>query len=423
MVGRRKVLSAGVAGVMVLALAACSSSSKSSTGSSSTTGSSSVTSASSTSVATAGGPPIKVGAICYCSSSGGGLGAVFAPGLQVYKAWVDQVNASGGVAGHPVQLITEDDGGNPGKSLAAAQQLIAQHVAAIADMTTLDQTWAAAVQAAGIPVVGVLTYETPFGSNPDFYPESQTNASSIYAVVSTAKSAGATSLANVYCAEAAVCAESVPAYRATGAQLGVPVTYNAEISATAPNYAAQCLAAQQKHVGAFFIGEPATITIRVAGSCAQQGYEPVYVIEGFGFSLQVAASPGLKDKLWVEFPTLPFFADNPAVQSANAAIDKYFPGVRQNSTLYSQQDFMAWASGVLLADAVKAGGLGPSDPPSPAEVIKGLESLHGDTLGGLAPPLTFTAGQPHNINCWFTARVQGAQPALVNNGQVTCQQG
>jgi branched-chain amino acid transport system substrate-binding protein len=411
------------AAVAVVAVAACSSSKASSSSSSSSTQAPSSTAQGTGSGAQATGTPIKVGAICYCSSGAGGLGAVFAPGLDVYKAWANTVNSSGGIDGHPVQLITKDDGGSPSTSVADAQALIADHVVAIADMTTVDQAWASTVEAAKIPVVGVLTYETPFGTNPDFYPEAQTNNSSIYAVVTTAKAAGATSLANVYCAEAPVCAESVPAYAATGKQLGVPVTYNAEILATAPNYTAQCLAAQQKNVGAVFIGEPAAITVKFAGSCAQQNYKPTYVTEGFGFGMNVAAAPGLSNTLWSEFGSLPFFANTPAVAAADAAIDKYYPGVRENATLYSQQDFMSWASGMLLVDAIKAGGASSGGAVTAAEVVKGLESLKGDTVDGLTPPLTFQPGQPHNVDCWFTARVQNATPSMQNNSAVSCQNG
>ena len=52
-----------------------------------------------------------------------------------------------------------------------------------------------------------------------------------------------------------------------------------------------------------------------------------------------------------------------------------------------------------------------------------LNSLKGDNLQGLTVPLTFTAGQPHNVSCWFTTRVQNGTPSLVNNGQTTCLNG
>jgi branched-chain amino acid transport system substrate-binding protein len=107
----------------------------------------------------------------------------------------------------------------------------------------------------------------------------------------------------------------------------------------------------------------------------------------------------------------------------NAAVDKYYPGLRQNPNLWGEFVVLSWPSGLLLEHAVKAGGLGPSDTPSPAEIIKGLQSLKGDTLDGWAPPLTFPAGQPHPVDCWFTARMHNGVSALVNNGQLTCANG
>ena len=40
-------------------------------------------------------------------------------------------------------------------------------------------------------------------------------------------------------------------------------------------------------------------------------------------------------------------------------------------------------------------------PITTAQIKKGLYSLHGATLGGLTPPLTFTKGSPTPIDCWF----------------------
>lgn len=383
-------------------------------------GSGSSNSGSSTGSTSAGHAPIKVGVICSCSG-GAGLGATIMPGEQLYKAWANTVNASGGISGHPIQLVTDDDGTNPSTGLSDARTLVSDHVVAVADLSVVDQAFAPVLQAANIPVVGVITYETPFGTNPDFFPEAQTNDSAIYAVLKTAKAAGATNLANVYCAEAPVCAQSVPAFKETGTKLGVPVPYNAEISATAPSYTAQCLAAEQQHVKSVFIGEPEPLVIRVAGDCTGQNYNPIYVTEGSGFGMNMASAPGLKQGLWTEFPALPFFASGPQVQAANAAMDKYYPGVRTNGSIFLEQDFLAWTSGMLLEDALKGGGLTPSAAPTAAEVLKGLYSLKGDTLGGLTSALTFSPGKPNTVDCWFTTRIENGTPTLLDNGQTSCQ--
>jgi branched-chain amino acid transport system substrate-binding protein len=421
---RRKLLSVLAAVTVAGVLGACSSSSKhaatsptsSSAGSS---GPASTGSAGSASTGTASGTPIKVGFICTCSGLGG-FGGFNMLAEDVYKAWADSVNAAGGINGHPVQVITKDDATNPGTALTAAQALIADHVVAIADMSELDATFASAVQAANVPVVGVFTVSAPFATNPDFYPEGQTTNTLFQGVVTSAKTGGAKSIANFYCAEAVTCAQGTPQIVAAGKQLGVPVVYNSSVSFTAPNYTAPCLAAKDAHANGLYIADAASVMLRIASDCTRQNYTPNYVIDGEVFGLNLASDPGTGKNLWADFPDLPFFANTPAVQAFNTAMDKYFPGERENTSRMTQDPFMAWVSGQLLVEAIKGGGLTATDTPSAAEVKAGLESLKGDTVGGLTPPLTFAAGQPHHVNCWFTAHVQNGTPSVANNGQVTC---
>lgn len=356
--------------------------------------------------------------MCSCS---GAFALNDVPIEDVYKSWVNTVNASGGIEGHPIQLIVEDDAGDPGTSVSDIQTLIGDHVDAIADASIADDTWASTIEAAKIPVVGIGLAEIPFYSNPDFYPEGQTNDSATYANVATAKASGATSLGDLYCAEAASCAQGVPAIKAAGKKLGVPVTYNGEISATAPNYTAQCLAAKEGKVKSLFIGDAAVIIARVAQDCQTQGYTPIYITEGLGFAPVLSTSPAIKDNLWSEYNDLPFWdSSSPAVQAMDQAVDKYYPGLRSESTAWNELAAMAWPSGLLLEDAVKAGGLKTGGTPTPAEIVQGLESLHGDTLDGWSPPLTFPAGQPHPISCWYTGKVVDGVASLVGNGSLTC---
>jgi branched-chain amino acid transport system substrate-binding protein len=341
-------------------------------------------------------------------------------GEDVYKAWANSVNAAGGINGHPVQVITKDDATNPGTAVTAAQDLISQHVVAIADMSELDAAFASAVQAANIPVVGIFTVAAPFASNPDFYPEGQTTNTLFQGVVTSAKAGGTTSIANFYCAEAPTCAQGTPQIVAAGKQLGAPVVYNASVSFTAPNYTAPCLAAKEAHANGLYIADAASVMLRIAADCTRQGYTPNYVIDGEVYGMNMASDPATGKDLWADFPDLPFFANTPAVQQFNAAMDKYYPGERENTSRMTQDPFMAWVSGMLLVDAIKAGGLTAGATPSAAEVKTGLESLKGDTVGGLTPPLTYAAGQPHHVNCWFTAHIKNGVPGLANNGKVTC---
>ncbi|MBO0729505.1 MAG: ABC transporter substrate-binding protein [Acidimicrobiaceae bacterium] len=413
---RHKLLSGAAALAFTAALGACSSSNKpASSGTTATTSASSATTASS-----AKGAPIKVGVICTCS---GAFGADVKDAADVYQAWANTVNASGGLNGHPVQVTLKDDAANPGTSTSDIQTLISDHVVAIADLSIVDQVWASTIQSAGIPVVGANETENPFYQNPDFYSEGQTNDSVTFANVATAKASGAKSLGQFYCAEAPSCAEGVPLIKAQAQRTGIRDAYNAVVSATAPNYTAQCVAAQQAHVAAVFIGDSSVVINRIAADCDRQGYDPIYLTEGEGFGMNMAAAPGVSKNLWSEYSQVPFFDNIPAIRTMNAAVDKYYPGLRNNDQVWSELAVEGWSSGLLLADAVKAGGLSPGATPSTTEIVQGLHSLKGDTLQGTAPPLTFSGNGPHHIDCWFTARVQNGKPSMVNNGQVSCENG
>jgi glycosyltransferase involved in cell wall biosynthesis len=78
-------------------------------------------------------------------------------------------------------------------------------------------------------------------------------------------------------------------FQSTGKKLGIPVTYDAEIAATAPNYTAQCVAAKQQGVQSVFIGDASVVIVHFATDCAVQGYTPTYVTEGAGFGGAVVA--------------------------------------------------------------------------------------------------------------------------------------
>ncbi len=353
--------------------------------------------------------------LCSCS---GPFGSTIASAWEVVQAWQKSVNASGGLNGHPVNLTEKNNGSNPGTAATNAQSMISDKVAAIIDLDILDAVWQKPVTVAKIPVIGGNFSSTPFYTDPNWYPSGQTNDSITYAVVATAKQAGAKNLGQLYCAESVQCQESVPLIKADGQSLGVPDVYNASIAATAPNYTAQCLAAKQAGVTAIFIGDSTSVIARVAEDCNKQGYDPIYITEGTGFTNQALTTPGLMDHLWSPYPILPYFSSDSAVTAMNTVIDKYYPGITQNASTWSQFAAQAWTAGLLVAQAVKNAGGTAGDTVSSAVITKGLDMVSNETLGGFSPSLTFTAGKPHPVDCWYTGRVQGGKASQV--GGLTC---
>ncbi|MDA8045049.1 MAG: ABC transporter substrate-binding protein [Actinomycetota bacterium] len=422
MTGRRRRAFSFIAALAIFAgLTACSSSkSPSSTSNTTAAGSSATTSASGGGTAT--GSPINVGIICDCT---GALASAGADGPAVYRAWASSVNAQGGLNGHPVKVFLVDTQSNPANATSAVQTLVnSDHAIALVDWSNLSPVFASAVAAAKVPVVGANVSELEMYQSPYFFSQGQTEDSLYASIIGAAKSAGATNLALFYCAEATQCQEGIKPLQDVGAQLGLPVVYTGEVAATAPNYTAQCLAAQQQHVTGLFIADIALVQLKAAKDCNQQGYHPIYVIDGVVLAPGDLTNPGLKDQTAAPVSNLPYFdTSSPAVQAMDNAVNKYAPGTLTNSD-WNEFASLMWPAGLLLADAVKQGNVGANGAtPTAAGIMSGLEGLNGDTLDGWAPPLTFPAGKAHPISCWFVAQVKNGQFLLPQGTKVSCQNG
>jgi len=425
--GRRK-WSVALRGIGALAavviVAACSSSPSSSSSSPATSAASSASSSSSatssSTAAAATGSPINIGMICDCTAA---LASAGTDAPDIYQAWADSVNAAGGINGHPVKVIIDTENGSPGTVLTDVENLVNNdHIISLVDVSNLDETFASFMKAHNVPVIGINTSEAPFYSNSAFYPEAQTEDALFASVIDSAKSAGATNLGLLYCAEAVQCQEAIAPLKAATSAMKLPLEYSGEISATAPNYTAQCVAAQQAHVTALFIADIAVVAAKVAQDCSEQGYHPVYVLDGEDLTGSFATTAGLKDNLVGPSPDVPFYASTSAVTDMNAALDKYYPGLRENTSVYNEFSMGSWVSGLEFAAAAKAGGLGANGTtPTAAEITTGLNSLKGDTLDGMAPPLTFTNGEAHPVDCWFTYELKNGKFTLPKGTSTTCE--
>ncbi len=362
--------------------------------------------------------PIRIGLVCSCT---GPLSAGLSTVPNVLKAWVDSVNAKGGINGHRVDVFVENDQSNPGVSVAAVHTLIqSDHVIALVDATDLDQGWATYVQQQNVPVVGLLSFDNPFLTSPDFYAEGQTLDSLLTSIAQGAKKVGATNLALFYCAEDPTCQQAIGFLKTAAASVGVKVSATLSVSTSAPNYTAQCLAAKQAGAQALYIADVQNVIEKVGSDCAAQGYTPKYDYSGLVFVSEEASTPGLKINSIVPFPDIPYYAKIPAVAQANAAIDKYARGLRRQAS-YGETQFSAWISGKLIEAAAAAGHLGVhGTTPTSAQLITGLHSLHGTTLGGLTPPLTFKAGKANLVDCWFWGTIRNGKIGTPYGTQPVC---
>jgi branched-chain amino acid transport system substrate-binding protein len=361
------------------------------------------------------GKSIVVGMICSCS---GPQASSLSSTSKVAEAWASSVNATGGINGHPVKMIVKDDGQNPAQGLQVAKELVTQdHVMAIVgEVSQVDGSWASYVASAGVPVVGGISPESPFASNPDFFPSGTQIEVMVAGVLALAKGEGAHHVGVLYCAESPVCAQINPLAKGVAVLDGLGYSAGS-ISAAAPNYLAPCLAQRSDGVDAQFIADSNPTVQRVVASCAEQGYKP-----------KVINLISTLDRSWFTDPNMAnaelsgtnanaFDTSTPAIAEFHSTLNKYAPGL-VSSSQFLPADIWPWAGGKLFEAAAKAAHITPSS--TGADVKKGLYALKNETLGGLAPPLNFTPGKPAFIPCYFSVTLSGGNPRSLNGNKPTC---
>jgi branched-chain amino acid transport system substrate-binding protein len=364
---------------------------------------------------TVSGRPIVVGSICSCS---GLLASSNGRGTDVIQAWAKWTNAHGGLNGHPVKVISADDGQNPAKGLAAAKSLVEQHkvMAIVGQMSLTTEAWQKYVSSKGIPVVGGETVDTAFLTNPDFFISGSNLMMNLYGVVALAKEAGKKHVGVLYCAESPVCAQVPKLVTAFAKPMGLGTSF-ARVSSSAPNYTAPCLSFKQKGVDAMNVAVNSSDVPRIVGACAQQGFQPVNLASGATTERSWTKDSSLDGSLVAGANAVYTDMSVPGVKAFTDAMNQYVPGLTDSSH-YSWTLVSAWAGGQLFSAAAKAAKLTPSS--TPASVKKGLYALKDETLDGLAPPLNFVRGKPGFPSCYFQAKIGDGGFQSLNGGKSVC---
>ncbi|MGH3625889.1 MAG: ABC transporter substrate-binding protein [Sciscionella sp.] len=352
---------------------------------------------------------IRVGTICSCSGS---MASSLGRAGDVAQAWAKSVNAAGGINGTKVKLYVKDDGGDPAKGLQAAKELVQQDkvMAIVGDASVVDGAWADYVDKEGIPVIGGEPVFPPFATNKSFFPVGGSLAVEMYSSFVVGKAGGASKIGFLYCAESPVCANLEKPASQYAKSLGVGFK-SAKVSATAPDYNSVCLNFKNGGLNAMMIDDTPAVTQRIVQGCAQQGFKPMEVANTGAASVQWLTDPNFEGTTVTSVNANYTDESIPGVKAFLTAMDKYVPGLR-TSDQFAYPLFWIWAGGKLFEAAAKAGKITASS--TAADVENGLYSLKGETLGGIAPPLTFTRGKPAFIPCYFNIRVQ--QGKFVSHG-------
>ena len=345
--------------------------------------------------------PIVVGHVGTYS----GVFSSFANAPQGLLAWAQAVNARGGIDGHPVKAIVAEDNGDPAKHRALVQQMVERDGVISFIHGFNPSTGNAAVDyltKKGVPVVGGDPSSNWYYDSPMYFPHASlgkkgVTKSLLGATAEAAVPQGKTKLALLACNEAQICRDLTADMPTFAGQFGLKVVSQAQASLAQPDYTAECLAARNAGAEILFMAFDSQSYGRVARSCASINYKPM-------FSLVPNVTNNIVDIKEMEGAVItaivyPWFdASHPAIAQMHQAMKQYTPRAQADN-----EAGLAWSSAVLFERAA-TGRL--SAKPTSAEILDGLWSLKGETLGGLTYPLTFVKGQNAEVkSCWWLARI------------------
>jgi len=333
-----------------------------------------------------------------------GLVTVVAPTRKVLEAWVQEVNDNGGLSGKRVRLIVKDDTGNATRALAAARELVEQEKvdAIVGQMSLFDQAWASYISSTDVPVIGGLPFQATFATNASFFPSGGNQIARAYTELDVAKEYGS-NFGQLYCAEAPGCKIDSDLFRQFATKVDVNFPVSQTISASQPNFTAQCQNLIDADVDTYQVGHTSDVALRVMDACFAQGLRARQITTG-----------GIATDEWLTHKSaegtidvgsnFPFFdTSTPGTKAYNDLRKEY--GLT-GKELSGASGTYVYAGAELFEAAVK--GVGEAEV-TRASLKKALYAMKGETLDGVAPPLTFNPDGPTLVNCFVVSTLKNGE--------------
>jgi branched-chain amino acid transport system substrate-binding protein len=363
---------------------------------------------------------ILLGSVGTISGIGG---AAVKGGPAAVQAWVQMINAQGGINGYTFEVIVRDDGGDPARYQAAIKDLVENHkvFAFVSNMApfTLDSA-KAYLEQKGVPVIGGDNTQSAWNSSPMFFPQGATADTAVFGMPATvARLTKFKRFGGLTCQEAAGCTQADKRWFDDGwiQKAGLQPGYRGHISLAQPDFTAECLRAKSDKTEALAPIVDSASILRIARDCARQGYRPQYVSAQTAIENKLATNnDGSLEGLLAVQSVFPWTLRNsPATQEFGNAMARYDPG--DDLTAGHSQ---GWTAAKLLEKGFRQ-ATAAGQPADRARLLDALYSMKGETLDGLAPPLTFVRGKPApRGDCWFVTIIAGH--SWVSDGKPVCAQ-
>lgn len=341
-----------------------------------------------------GGPKSEI-VIGSFGVESGVVGAIMLPVAQAARVWATDINARGGLGGHPVRLIVADDEGDPNKTASLVTRMIEQDkvVAFLGEHApTTIQAALPILEKRRVPILGGCNCSSLTAHSPMVF---QVGTGSewglIWAHALQLKAFSDKKKVSVFaCREVAVCENVRAHYREVAAVLGLQVVHEAQVTLAQPDYTAEVIAARNAGAEAIVAAIDNTAAVRMARSAHRQGYFPEIVIQYSGLDDRTTQAGGDELEGALIGGGMPYWG-SPKMADYKAAMARYAP-----SGIKASIGMNVWGAGKLME---KIAATFPAQQVSSEDFLRGLYGLRDETLGGLIPPLTYREGKGTENEC------------------------
>lgn len=304
-------------------------------------------------------------------------------GVNATKAYVNYVNATGGVCGRQLKLVTGDDRLDAGSNRSETQRLADEVLGFVGAVTVVDNGGAGVLAGTNIPDVGLTIggerakLPNNFSPNPIDY--TKPGNASIPPFRYFAQQ-GVTSAAIIWPAQADARGRG-QGYQYDLQQAGITKIDTYEVAITETNY--RSVAQQIKNAGTQLVVTTLEVSgmARLAQAFDQVGYKPqvpFYGAQAYGRQFIELAGPAADGtKLAVTYSIFEDAGNVPAVATFLEWYRRTAPG--------SEPDFfaiMSWAAADMMVDAIREAGGAPTRD----KVLERLKTYTAFTADGFLAP-------------------------------------
>ena len=328
-------------------------------------------------------------------TASGVIGAATEPIVAATKAWGADVNARGGLKGHPVRIVFGDDGGDPARAVALARRMVEEDKVVAFVGTYLVITTQAVTEyldKVQVPMIGgpggnEVEDVSPMVFNPQVGADEALGHGLLNNIVVQSQ---ARKVATLYCREASSCDAQARRVRQFAQLYGVQVVFEAQVSIAQPDYTGEVLGARNAGADAIITTVDEASIVRIARSAKRQGWNPV-IAGSYTVNNDVLLKAGPDAEGVLGFSATAPYGSSPLLKPYREAVARFVPGAR-----LAGYGSTAWVQGKLMERLAEI--FGDKAAPTTADILDALYALKDETLGGLVPPITFNKGPHGRVN-------------------------